>query len=261
MANLHQLLAVKKDAAQRANEIAGETKKNLGAKHLFYGSTKSYTPFDEEDETRFPDEHEQLSYTVGEKLNWFAENFGRIIDIEYQIDRTNENAEADLEVGDLYIPGIPATFLLDLVSFLEKTRKVYANIPVLDSKYQWEPDSGAGPGVYKTTEDEVTYRSKKVLRHKVLYDATPEHPAQVEKWPEDKQVGRYTKRMWSGALTPAQKSIVLGRIDTLLEAAKKALSEANNAEHATDKIASKIFSFIHRGIQTEGLYRGSEEEL
>lgn len=260
MANLHQLLAVKKDAQQRGNEIAGETKKTLGAKHLFSGSTKSYRPFDEEDSQRFADEHEQLSYTVGEKIDWFRENFGRIMDIEYQIDKTNESAFADLIIDNLHIEGIPATFLLDLISFLERTRKVYSGIPVLDPKYQWELDSIAGPGVFKTIEPEVTFRSQKVLRHKVLYEATAEHPAQIEKWPEDKQVGQYTKQQWSGALTPAQKATVLGRIDKLLVASKKALSAANNAEHSTEKIADTIFGYIHRGISTEGVFRNEDEE-
>jgi hypothetical protein len=259
MANLHQLLAVKKDATQRSNEIAGETKKALGAKHLFSGATKSYTPFDEEDKTRFPDESEQLSYTVGEKLRWFGEQFGRALDIEYQIDKTNEQAYATLSVGDdLDIGEVPATFLLDLISTLERIRKVYTGIPVLDPKYQWEPDETAGPGVFRTSEPEITYRSTKVLRHKVLYDATKDHPAQIEKWPEDCQVGKYTKQLWSGALTPAQKAIILGRVDKLLIAAKQALSKANNAEHSTEKIANNIFDYLHRGIATEGIYRGEE---
>ncbi len=258
MANLHQLLAVKKEASQRGNEIVGETKKVLSSKHYFFGSTKSYKAFDEEDPTNFPEESEQMSYTVGEKLAHFAKEFGRLVDIEYQIDMTNESAVADLNLGDFSIGNVPAPFLLDLISMLDKTRKVYSSIPVLDPNHQWEIDPTATPGVFKSIEPEVTYRSKKVLRHKVLYDATPDHPAQVEKWPEDTQVGQYTKRMWSGALTAAQKSVVLGRIDRLQEAAKKALSAANNAEHSKEKVAEKIFSFLHQGIPTEGLLHSED---
>lgn len=254
MSNLHQLLAVKKDASQRGNEIAGETKKVLASSHLFAGSLKTYQPFEEEDTTQFADEQDQLAYTVGAKLDHFSKEFGRIIDIEYQIDRTNENAKADLVIGDAVVPEVPATFLLDLIGFLDRTRKVYASIPVLDPKYQWEADYTAGSGVFKTTEPEVTYRSKKVLRHKVLVEATEHHPAQVEKWPEDQQVGKYTKQMWSGALTAAQKSTILGRIDKLTVAAKQALSAANNAEHSKEKIADKVFSYLHSGISTEGIF-------
>lgn len=261
MASLHQLLAVKQDASKRANEIAGETKKTLNAKHLFSGSIKTYTSFDEQDTTKIPEEHEQLSYTVGEKLEWFAENFARIIDIEYQIDRSNEGASADVELDGFFIASAPAPFLLDMVGFLEKIRNVYSSIPVLDPKYQWAEDVAAGSGVFKTTEPEITYRSKKVLRHKVLYEATEQHPAQVEKWPEDQQVGKYTKRMWSGAVTPAQKAAILGRIDTLLEATKKALSKANDVKHETEKIADRIFNYIHGDLPMDGVYNHLKDEF
>ena len=251
MSSLHELLAVKKDAAQRGNEISGETKKVFGAKHLFAGSLKTYTPFNEEDTVRFADEHETLSHTVGEKMQWFGENIGRIIDIEYQIDLSNASAAADLQLGDTVINDVPATFLLDLISYLGSVRKTYAAIPVLDPKYQWEEDFTEAPGVFRTTKPEVTFRSQKVLRHKVLVEADEHHPAQVEKWPEDVQVGEYTKQMWSGALTTAQKAAVLGRIDKLTESAKKALSKANNVEHSREKIASQIFSYLHEGIVGE----------
>ena len=253
MGNLHQLLAVKKEAKQRANEIAGETKKALGSKHLYFGSHKSYQPFDEEDSTRLPDEHEQMGYIVGEKMDWFGKNFGRLIDLELQIDRTNELARADLAVDGFNMNNVPAPFLLDFIGFLDKIRNVYAGIPVLDPKYQWEPDVTRTQGVFKTSEPEVSYRSKKVLRHKVLVEATNHHPAQVEKWPEEAQVGKYTKRMWSGSLTASQKATVLGRVDQLIAASKRALSEANNADHSNDKIAASLFSFLHDGIPTAGL--------
>lgn len=253
MANLHQLLAIKKEAKQRGNEIAGETKKALGSKHLFFGSLKTYQAFDESDGTNFPAEHEAMGYIVGEKLKWFGKNLGRIIDIEYQIDRTNERASASIEVDGFTVEDVPAPFLLDLIGFLEKIRNVYSGIPVLDSKYGWEADATATLGVFKTSEPEVTFRSKKVLRHKVLVEATNQHPAQVEKWPEDTQVGQYTKRMWSGALTASQKATILGRVDQLLDASKRALSAANNAEHDRGKIAESLFDFLHKDIPTAGL--------
>lgn len=253
MGNLHQLLAVKKEAKQRANEIAGETKKVLGQKHLFFGSHKSYQPFDEEDTTRLPDEHEEMGYIVGEKMAWFAKNFGRLIDLELQIDRSNEFARADLEVDGFSMSGVPAPFLLDLIGFLEKVRNVYIGIPVLDPKYQWEADVTRSEGVFKTSEPEITFRSKKTLHFKEISPATTQHPAQVEKWPEETQVGQYTKRMWSGSLTASQKAILLGRVDQLIGASKRALSEANNAEHANDKVAEQLFSFLHAGIPTAGL--------
>jgi len=257
MGSLHQLLAVKKDTAQRANEIVKETAAALGSKHLFNGAIRKYTPFDEEGQ-KFPDEHEQMSYTVGEKLAWFARNFGRHMDVEFQIEKANQGAFADVVVDGLSLHNVPATYLLDLTDFLEKIRRVYAGMPVLDPKNQWEKDYDAGPGVFTVTEPEISYRTQKVLSHKVLYDATKEHPAQIEKWTEDAQVGKYEKRMWSGAVTPAQKASILTRIDELIAAVKKALSKANDTEHDNDTIAEKIFEYIHGDLPTEGIYKDSE---
>lgn len=255
MGNLHQLLAVKKDTATRANEVLQETKKVFGSKHLFYGSLKAYQSIEDEGEMNIPEEAENLSYTIGEKLAWFADEFGRHVDVEYQIDLSNERAYADVTVPGLSLGGIPATFLLELASFLEKVRKVYATIPVLDPKYKWETDSQKGNGVFQISEPEETYRTKKVHQHKILVEPTKEHPAQIREWTEDQQVGKYVKRIWSGAITAHQKALILGRIDVLLVAAKKALSEANNAEHVNDKIADRVFNYLHDGIPTEGILR------
>jgi len=78
MSSLHELLAVKKDAAQRGNEISGETKKVFGAKHLFAGSLKTYSPFNEEDTVRFADEHDTVHLTGGiDSLDVLAHFHGR----------------------------------------------------------------------------------------------------------------------------------------------------------------------------------------
>ena len=258
MGTLHQLLAVKKDLAKRGNEIIKETAKALGSSHLFSGSLRSYTPKEDEGQ-RFPDEHEQLSYTVGEKLDWFAENFGRYMDAEYQIETANKIAAADLMVGDLTLTNVPATYLLDLTDFLEKIRRVYATMPVLDPKREWEADSTAVRGVFKASKPEYANRTQKVLKHKVLYDATENHPAQIEKWTEDAQVGIYEKKYWSGCVTAAQKAAIMARIDVLIEATKKALSQANDAEHTTDTVANMIFKYIHGDLPTEGIYKDESD--
>lgn len=254
--NLHQLLAVKKDVAKRVNEITGETKKVLEKKHLFYGSLKTYEPFEEStDFTNEPEEQEHLSYTVGEKIDWFSEELSRLIDIEYQIDVSNQEATADIAVNGMTLVGMPATFLLDLIGLLGRVRGIYQHVQVLDPKYEWMDAREHGEGVYRAAEDDVTYRTKKKLLHKILYDATKEHPAQIEKWAEDERIGKYVKKHWSGALTAHQKAMVLGRVDDLIHATKKALSAANELEHSRNNIAGRIFRWLHEGIPLGGVAR------
>jgi hypothetical protein len=78
-----------------------------------------------------------------------------------------------------------------------------------------------------------------------LYEATEQHPAQIEKWAEDVRIGTYTTKRWSGMLTPREKYEILSRIDILQQSVKRALSEANRTPHSKDRIASQIFEFIH----------------
>ncbi len=259
--NLHQLLAVKKEVATRANEITGETKKVFDKKHLFYGSLKTYAPFNESESTQEPDEIEHLSYTVGEKLDWFTQELGKLMDIEYQIDVTNQIATAEIDVPDLSLPTLPAPFLLDLIGLLERVRAIYGHAPTLDPKHEWGLVPELGDGVYRAVEDDVTYRTNKTLQHKILYEATKEHPAQIEKWSEDVRVGKFVKRHWSGAITAQQKSVLLGRLDTLIRATKKALSAANEGQHAKDKVAATIFDWLHWDMPLGGVARTGDEKF
>jgi hypothetical protein len=256
MGKLHQLLAVKKDLAERANAIFGETKAVLGKKHFFYGSLRAYEPFEAKgDLTAEATEHEKLSYTVGEKLSWFADEFSRLIDCEYQIDETNMNATGTVSVDGLEMKDLPATFLLDMIGLLERIKKVYGQAQVLEPKHEWTLTPSAGEGVYKADPDEVSYRTKKVLQHRVLQPATKEHPAQIDKWSEDERIGKYVKKIWSGALTAHQKAMLLGRLDSLIVATRRALAEANELEHSNKKLATSVFKWLHRGIPLGGVPR------
>ncbi len=250
--SLHQLLAVKKGLAQRANEIFGETATILKKVHFFQGSLKTYQHFDEAEAKDvavaavIPAEKEPLGYTVKDKLTWFTKEYGRLVDVDYQIDKSNKVASGSIQLDGLELTDIPASFLLDLIGHLTKLRVLYGGIPVLDPKHNWDEAPGMGKGVFAAQDDEVTYRTRKAPKHEILYDATPEHPAQIEKWHEDVRIGKYTKKLWSGALTVNQKSALLQRLDKLLEAAKISLSKANEQEHSTEKISTALFAWIHK---------------
>jgi hypothetical protein len=82
------------------------------------------------------------------------------------------------------------------------------------------------------------------MKHKVLYDATEEHPAQLETWSEDIPIGKFTETLWSGMLSPAEKSAKLGRIDKLLRAVKKARQRANAVDVVDVTIGKELFNYI-----------------
>ncbi len=92
--------------------------------------------------------------------------------------------------------------------------------------------------------DEVTYKTKKAIKHKVLYEATPNHPAQIEKWSEDERVGKYTKQMWCGLFSNPQKTAILNRVDKLIRAVKKARQRANRVEVKNTEVMTDILSYL-----------------
>jgi hypothetical protein len=83
--------------------------------------------------------------------------------------------------------------------------------------------------------------------HKVLYEATDKHPAQIEKWEEQVAVGKYVTNVQCGMLSPADKSTLLGRCDRLIQAVKKARMKANMVDVVDQSIGKEIFSFVFDG--------------
>ena len=110
---------------------------------------------------------------------------------------------------------------------------------------KWELDEQKGKGVFIASNPVEKMRTAKTFVHKVLYEATKEHPAQIEKWEEMKNVGKYTVTHWSGMVTPLEKSVILGRLDTLIRAVKKARQRANCQEVQKLSIGKVLFDFIN----------------
>lgn len=243
MSQLHKILAVLPSLKGRAQKIISETLRTFSKPQHFTETLKTYEPILEGEPTQ-PDEHTPASTTVAKKLDHVAEMFGPWIDATYQVDKTNTEARADLKVDGLKIEGVPSTFLMQLDKRLSEIRNLYDHIPTLDPKHEWSRDESKGENVFAARPVD-TYRTKKTLQSKVLYEATENHPAQVEKWAEDIRCGKYTTRVWSGMITTAQKYEVLNRIDKLQHAVRAALSEANQTEHSTERIAEDLFNYIH----------------
>jgi hypothetical protein len=169
----------------------------------------------------------------------------RYLNAVLQKEKTNQAATADIIIdGATIAEGVPATFLLGLETKLKQVREVYAKIPTLAPGIEWIEDTDKGDGVFKMANPEETYRTEKIIVPQIMYDATKEHPAQVDKIEEVKNVGKYTKNVWSGMMTSAQKSAILGKIDKLMRAVKKARQRANNTEIVKAEIGQALFDYI-----------------
>lgn len=249
MGKLHELIAVEGDLKGTYNRIIGETKTNF-SKHpdRYQGSVKKEKYFDTE-APDVQDVEKTLDDTVYNKLEYTSEHIIRYIDAVYQKEKTNTVASADIIVnGNTIATNVPATFLLGMEAKLQFVRdNVYAQIPTLAPGIDWVPDPEhqLGEGVSKQAKPDQNWRTKKIRKAFVKYEATKEHPAQVETYTEDEKVSEVLTYNWSGMISPAKKSEILGRIDALIRAIKEARQRANSVEANKDTIGKEIFDYIN----------------
>jgi hypothetical protein len=81
-------------------------------------------------------------------------------------------------------------------------------------------------------------------RSNVVVPATAQHPAQVQVWQEDVNVGKWKTINQSSAIPATERDKYLVRVNEMIEAVKKAREQANLAEATDVKCASSIFSYI-----------------
>jgi hypothetical protein len=254
MAVLHEVLAVEKDLEQVASKVVGEAVITFSKKvDHFTGHVKSLEMYDvdRKKEEEGQKEVKELTTTVPEKLSYIAEHLIRFYDALAQKEATNQEARSDviLPDGTILLKALPATLLLGLENKLARLREMYDTIPTLQPGVEWKPDPQAKfHGVYRAITPTVNLKSEKDFSFRVLYAATKEHPAQIEKWNVDKPIGQYKTERSSGMLAPIQKSNLLGKLDTLIAAIKQARMRANTVEVKKLEVGKVIFGFLHEEL-------------
>ena len=247
MGQLHELLAVEGELEGQFKKILAETLSTFAKKpDHFLGSVLRAVMFAEEDANLVPaDEHSKLDTTVNKKLAYMFKTVQKYLNAVAQKDLTNQSAKADVVVdGKTILSDVPVTTLLGLETKLKQVRDVLTAIPTMPPGVEFELDPSQGEDVYKRVHPEEKFLTRKTFRHQILVQATEHHPAQIEKWEEDQRVGKKIKEVWSGMLTPAQKSDMLGRCDSLIRAVKQARQRANSEEVKNIKIGNAITDFI-----------------
>jgi len=248
MAKLHELLAVEADLEGKYKRVTEETRKTFKDRpNHFIGSVRTYHPFDDDDKVDYPEEYQALATTVSERLEYTAKSVIPYFDALLQKESTNQTAKADLVVdGEVIAEGLPATFLLGMESRLKYLRGIYEQIPTLPVSVEWEKDESRGKNVYRMSHPDEKLKTAKQFKSQVLYEATEHHPAQIEKWDENVAVGKFVKHIWSGAISSAEKAELLGKIDKLITAVKKARQRANTTPVIKVHVGEKIMDFIHK---------------
>lgn len=242
MGKLHELLAVESELKGEAQRALRRVQSTFDGNKLL-GEIRTYQPMEEGGEV-FDDQVTVLATNVADELAMFQAAFGAWIDAAVQKETTNQQTGASIVVGEsIQYDSLPAPALLNLESKLAEIRKVYAAIPTNDPRQQWEWDQDQGCYV---SRPQTTYRTKKKPKSFVAYEATKEHPAQVEMFTEDMRVGTWTTTVQSGAISPSKKRKLLARIDALARAVKQARQRANDTDTIDIRVAQWLFEYIHR---------------
>jgi len=221
---LNQLIAIVNGAKSQAQKGVTEAYKKVQSDTLLTGISRTYRPKDEEGD-QLPAESKRVQYNYKRAFDDAANEWCNLWDLIAQQDRANQQASADVVVdGNIIIAKVAVTTLIFLEKQLVDMKTFIEKIPTLDQAERWTWDEMADA---YTSEETATTRTKKVPRNHVKYEATKEHPAQVEVFNEDVIVGTWATRKFSGAIPAAKKTALLHRIHRLQDAVKVAREEAN----------------------------------
>ena len=249
---LHQLLAVRERFKSQANKVWQDTRGLLvGKTHHFSETQSEFQPGVQDLQTEMI-ESKGLQTTISKELKWSTNHLANAIDIDYQIDVGKVSANADIEIGDnVMARDIPATTLLSLETYLQKVLDLLQIVPTLDPAKGFSPAPERGPGIYKA-RDVRKVKTRKQSEVITLSPATDKHPANVQLVNIDFPIGHIVEQEWSSLITPAKKSELLERAETMLRAVKDARARANALQLDIQplKIGDKLISYILEPLNT-----------
>ena len=245
MAKLHELLAVENDLEGTYRKILNETVTTFTKKtDHFLGQIRTLELFDAEAKQHAP-ETKTMDTTVQDKLDYQNKHIVRYLDAVLQKELTNGIARADIVIdGKVIAQDLPATFLLGLETKLKHIRETYSQIPTLAPGIEWVKDEKAGTNVYKTAKPDEKFQTKTIVKPFVIYEATKEHPAQVREISEVVDIGKYERTITSGMISSADKTVLLGKIDKLIRATKKARQRANSTKVIQASVGNELINYI-----------------
>lgn len=243
MTTLAQILAIEEGARQRAKAVETAAYHLLQKADPLSGLSRTYQPVDEEGIV-YPPELKRLQVTAAEEIDKVTRALTRAWDLAATKDVANTEASADVKIGETtLLASVPVTTLLWLEKALGDLRTLVSKLPVLDPAVEWTFDQSNG---FYRSEPTRTVKSVKVPERFVKYDATPEHPAQVDIIHRDVPEGTWTTVRFSGALEPTTVARYLERVDALIGAVKTARAEANTHTVSDEHIGSALLGYVFR---------------
>lgn len=239
---LNQIIAIEASSKSHRHSVMSELYKKIQKSDLFTGHARQYQRRDEDAEELPPEEKKvqaKVADVLGEVDQLLREHFRIVAQKEFG----NVEARADLVLdGVVLAADIPVTYFLFLEKELVDVRTFLEKLPTPDQTENWHEDPATG--MYKTNMV-PTYRTKKVQRPIVLYDATDHHPAQTQLITEDVVAGTWQTTKYSGGISEVRKTQLLQRIDKLIRAVKLAREAANSLEiSAAPSVGDAVLGYL-----------------
>ena len=243
---LSQILAIERNVKGRCEKLLTGLYHSLAkVGELVMGFIKNYKPKDEDGE-KLPSEKKLVTLYIDKALVEARKGIEELFDIRAMKDATNCIARADVIVGSTtLLKDVPATHLLYMEKELQQTIiPLIEKIPALDPSETWTWEENQG--LYVTAPSEAL-RKEKLQKPLVMYQATVQHPAQVQMITEDKVTGTWTHIKLSSARPKPEIEKALAQAITLQKAVKFAREQANMAEVVEFKTGKVVFDFIFGG--------------
>ncbi len=246
MVKLHELIAIEKDTKSIVEDLVKKAKAAFSTLDLFTGFHRKYEPISADDPERFDAELVNVRLSVSKCFEDIKRAFVKITDLIVTKEGANAQAKGSIVVSeDFEIKDVPVQALVQMEKHFESLVQIAITIPVLDGTKEWNKDT-SNKHLYRTNPKKAT-RTRKEEYPLVLYDATPEHPAQTKVAVRDIPAGYWEKTDFSGAITPDEKDDIVKRAQSTLAAIKKARSRANIAEVKAVNIGGKLIDYILTG--------------
>lgn len=243
---LHEVIAIEGELEGAFKKSLQELDNSFRKPEQFIGFEKRYVPFSEAEViSESTTERKAMDATVQQKLDDLFKITSQYFDCFAQREATNQAANESVIIdGQVILSGIPSTALLGLESKLRQIKEILIRIPVLPQGIDFKKEPSIGANVYKRVHDEETFRTRKEPKSVILVQPTKEHPAQIEKWNENVNVGKYITSHWTGVMSTADKDRLIERLDKLARAVKQARQRANCQEVVDIHIGEQIKNWL-----------------
>lgn len=238
---LHQLIALLPGRKVQAATALKESMQKANNADLTKGIYRTYQPVDDEGEV-FPSETASVQVNIKELAEQTLNGLVNLIDTVCAVDTGNQVAVGTIKVdGKVIAKDLSVASLLYLEKELIGMKQFVQALPILNPSMEWSWSDNANCYVTPVTK---TTKTKKVPRNHVMYEATPEHPAQVQIVHEDVTIGHWSTINRSGAIPVAEKLELLKRITKLIEACKLAREDANTVDVTVTPVGKTVVEYI-----------------